>query len=131
MTIEERLAKLERSCRHRRWVNFALGAVILLIVGVGAAQDRQGGKMVLDELVIRDKEGRKRILLGVFPNGTASIAHVDANGKVRIGIATSLDGGAGITHYDANDKMRITTATLPDGGAFITHYDANGKVRIN
>ena len=68
MTIENRLNKLERSCRCHRWINFALAAVVLLIVGVGATQDHEGGNMVLDELVIQDKEGRKRIWLGLTPH---------------------------------------------------------------
>ena len=45
--------------------------------------------MVLDELVIRDKEGRKRILIGSSQDGRAFIEHYDANGKERIGTGTS------------------------------------------
>ena len=84
MTTEDRLGKLERTCRRHRRINFALAAVVLLIVGVGAVQGREGGKLVLDELVIRDGEGRKQIWLGSFPDGRAGIQHYDANGKVRI-----------------------------------------------
>ena len=35
MTIEGRLNKLERSCLRHRWINFALAAVVLLIVWRG------------------------------------------------------------------------------------------------
>ena len=61
--------------------------------------------MVLDELVIRDGAGWKRIWLYTLP-----------------------DGMANITHYDANEKRRIITAALPDDTAGIVVVDANGKI---
>ena len=59
---------------------------MLLPAGVVAAQYLDGGNLVLDELVIRDEQGRKRICLN-WPF---------------------------VELFDANEKLRISAGTFPD-----------------
>jgi len=56
---------------------------MLLLIGVSAAETQDSGKLVLDELVIRNTDDRKRISL----NGSDRVL-LDANGKLRISAGT-------------------------------------------
>jgi len=120
-TIEQRLERLERTNHRYRWIIGGLACLMLLLIGVGAGKQQDGGKLVLDELVIRDEEGRKRIRL----NGSLMVL-LDANGKKRIVAETLPDGEASINHFDANEKVRILAVTLPDGRAHIFHDAVSG-----
>ena len=59
---------------------------MLLLIGVGAMWQQDGGKLVLDDLIIRDEESRKRIWLN----------------------------GSFVELFDANEKLRISAGTFPD-----------------
>ena len=70
---------------------------MLLRISVGAAQQQDDGKLVLDALIIRDEKGRKRIWLN----------------------------GPFIDLFDANENLRISAGTFPDAScrAMLKHTD--------
>ncbi len=119
MTIDERVSKLEQTI-----------AALQKDIAALQKEKEDGGELVLDRLVIRDNEGRERIVLGTTEVGAAYITHYDANEKLRISAGTYNEDTASIIHLDANEKLRIIAGTKKDGNATIRHYDANGKRRI-
>ena len=132
MSVEQRLETLERAIRRWRLIGITTGGLLVVVVCLGAAgPDKKGGELVLDKLVIRDSQGRERIVLGTSPDGKASVKHLDANRKVRITAVTFPDGKAEVSHLDANQKNRIVARTMPDGSAAVKHYDENEGLRIS
>ena len=101
-TVEQRLERLERTNHRYRWIIGGLACLMLLFIGVGAAKQQDGGKLVLDELVIRDEEGRKRIWLK-----EAAMVLLDANEKRRIFAMTSPDGSASFSHFGAKQGTLV------------------------
>ena len=109
-TFEERLARLEGINRRNRWSLFGL-ALLLLVVGVGAAKDGDGSELALKRLVIEDGNARKRIVLATRLDGIATITHYDPNRNVRIAPMSEADGNARTRHLDANGTSRIAAET--------------------
>ena len=100
--------------------------MLVVVVCLGASgPDKKGGVLVLDKLVIRDSQGRERIVLGMLLNGAAAVQHLDANGKLRIDARTFPDGLASVQHFDVDEKIRIAAGTLPDGKAVVVHDDVD------
>lgn len=130
MTIEDRLNKLERSCHRNRWISISLAALMLLIAGLGATQDKTVSHLVLDKLIIQDDRGRKRIVFGTDTDGSTSMEFMDMNGRRRIAVGTLANGQANVRHFDSYGKPRISAGTLRSGSAPTLYIDANGKVRM-
>ena len=125
-----RLEKLETS--HRRWRMVALAAAVGfsgLLLGQTA---RPGGSMSLEELIIQDARGQRRIRL-FTRNSEARIETYDKTGRLRIATVTTADNRAAIVQYDRDAKERIvmgTGGTDNEARASVEHYDAKGKPRL-
>jgi len=126
MSLEVRLARLERSVRIHRILLSVAGCALLLTVLV-AADSRPGGRYVADELIIQDETGRPRIIFSGNHDDAASVRLMDANGVERIRVG-SYDNGVAVLSLageDAATRVAITTKDMDD--AKTKYMDRFGK----
>ena len=144
MSLETRIANLERRCRA---LTIALAAAVVLaavVVLTGAAQIVES-QLRFQELDVRDPTGAVRIHIGRM-NDEFGVFVLDPRGQTRAalsdapdasGLSISKEGGslrllanrqgADITLRDAKGAVRaVTTATAT--GAEIELHAANGQV---
>ena len=102
--LAERVECLERENRRWRW-----GVCTLLIGGLvtvaGAAQLDKGPKAVeAEQFIVRDKDGKERIRLGLASDGSPAlfmwnkagadrVLFLSGSGKDRVDLSVVLDGG--------------------------------------
>jgi hypothetical protein len=147
MTIEERVARLERS--NRRWRLLAVSALALLGTGgLLAMRPAEPDELTLRKVVIVDAQGRQRVVLSgsglifadseeiprivmaTLDNGASAIQHFDAAGRRRIATGTFPDGGASVLQMDTERRVRLESGTYPGGDARIAQFDASGLPRL-
>jgi len=146
MTIEERLAKVERELaeakaqairakRRNRWllavVGLAAGAFGLAWIFAGAAPTLQaqvgaGAERVVraNRFVLEDENGKTRAMLSVDKDGPALSLH-DENGEVRATLDVDKDG-SGLSLSDAAGKPRAGLAVIAVGPVLVL-CDEAGK----
>ena len=127
MTIEERLAQLERKNRRLTLALMSVGMAAVMAVAMG-----QGAPAVVTQAVkarsfiLVDDDGKVRGIFGVVKGGPL-LSMYDENGKGRATLTVS-SYGPGLTLRDENGKERATlTAVKP--GPLLRLFDQNGKER--
>ena len=132
MNIEQRLTRLERHIR--RWQLLSISLITLFVAAMLSGQADKPAKqvpaaerqtMTLDELVIRDSNQRRRVVLS---GNTASF--FDQHNRQRIVIGTAPDDTAAVVLYSTDGKQRIATLTQKDGTAESHFLDTRGRRRI-
>ena len=93
-TLEERIARLERSVRRYQRALLMFAGVALLVVVGGQAKARQERES--DRLVISDAHGRERVRLGKLGSDKWGLEIVDAGGKPRITVGAEDDGSSSL-----------------------------------
>ncbi len=129
-TLNQRLDRLEKS--NRRWRAVALMAAIGFSGLLFGQAVRPGGSMTLDELIIQDSQGRRRIRM-YTRKGDARLELYDKQGKLRIASIAAADNRAAIVQYDAHSQERIvhgTGSAERNSRASVEHYDAQGNPRV-
>lgn len=78
MTIEERLKRLEKRTARWRALTICLGICLLLVTGMAASP-------VVDQsrIILRDKQGKGRMVLWVEPNGNSRISFYNRKNQGR------------------------------------------------
>ena len=124
--MEDRLAKLERRCRH-------LTCVLTLLLTVGAvtalsgAADEKSDWIKTQGLSIQDDEGNDRILLSTLGD-RAFLMIQSPKDKNQYEL---LAGPDFIQEFfsDKDSKVRVATKIAPDGTAFFSVNDRRDKHR--
>jgi hypothetical protein len=96
MTLEERIARLERANRRLRWglaLAFAAGAA--LVPRLVPRAQASGSQIDVEKLTVRDGSGKPRLVLSVEKSG-AGLAFLAPDGK-REGFLTVAAGEVGKT----------------------------------
>jgi hypothetical protein len=82
MSIETRLANVERSLARTRLMN--LGLLLGLSALIAGGAQSTSDKIVAKELSIVDNDGNERVVIAGDDNGVASVRIFDAEGIARI-----------------------------------------------
>jgi hypothetical protein len=142
MTIEERLANLERELarakrRNRHLLVFALvagGAAVVAAAWIGtpgkvlAESGAKAPNVVrANQFILEDADGRLRAELSVFMSGSV-LRLYDENRKRRAGLDVDKDGAT----LDLSDENGYPRARLSAGkdGLALALADEKGKVRV-
>lgn len=115
----------------------AILGVVVTYPGLGAA-DRteadekaskpQNEEMTLQRLIIKDKQGRDRIVIGT-DDDQPFIILLDEKRIPRMELSVHADGATGIRIYDERRGTRIELASMPDGSTGIHIYDERRGMR--
>src|SRR5258708_35007807 len=80
--------------------------MIQLATGVAMAAKPAARTLTAQRLVLTDLDGRKRIVIGVAPDGAAKMAMYDNDGRERAEFGVAKDGAAAIGFYDRGGLRR-------------------------
>jgi len=104
-TIEERLAKLERTARRWRLAALGLAGCVVCVVGMGADGDSDSkdvifkGAIQTTALTIIDKDGNPRALIG-YPSDKDEMTF----------LLVGRDGNSGTVMWPGVERIKVTKA---------------------
>lgn len=116
MTVEDRLAALERAVRRARWLNLGLGT-LLLLAWAGLAWIFVGTPRVLraQRFEIVNSKGAA-VELATSPDGDGFIGITDSKGAARIRMGVSRKNIGMIETYTAHDQKVVAVGGSGAGG---------------
>ena len=125
--LSERVDRLERE--NRRWRR---AGVLVLLVGVilatGGARWADGPRTVVAEgLLIQDKDGGLRAMLGSGPDGGALLTMFDSKLKPRFVLGVKPDGEPGLSIKDQDGRLRFGMGFMADGTSRLEVGGSGGK----
>ena len=131
--MEDRIAKLERRCRHLTAALGLLIAGVLLVPLMGADEPQKVDKDFVPSvstsvLKILDKNGKPRILLSAA-NEEPSILVSSRDGKMAYWLVAQADGSIEQSLVDKLGKTRIQSRVAENGTALFSIYDPRGEAR--
>ena len=123
-TLEQRIERVERE--NRRLKIAALTALLGLggAFSLGAAASPPQ-KLEAETIVLRDAQGKSRIVLGVDEEGPG-IAFLDTKGKLRLNLGLAKEGPA-VDLLDAAEHPRATLLLTEDHGPSLHFVDKKGS----
>ena len=96
MTIEQRLAKLEKQNRWmKRGGGLALAAVACVVL-IAQGKAKELPDLVVRSLTLRDGEGKPRAVLSMEKPNTPSLVLLDQNGTKRVYLLAAQGGRASV-----------------------------------
>ena len=122
--LERRIEKVERENRRLKI------AALIAVLGLGGAFSLGAAanppqKLEADKIVLRDAEGKTRIVLGIDEEGPG-IAFLDAKGKLRMNLGLAKEGPA-LDLLDAAEHPRATLLLTEDQGPILNFVDKKGS----
>jgi hypothetical protein len=105
-SIATRLERLERQCRRlrRAGIVFAIlvGTPVLLVLVAASLSD---GTREATSLLIRDQQGKVRMDLGTWKDGSPRLVFADRGGTIRLEVGVRGDDSPKLALYDAPEKL--------------------------
>lgn len=134
MTVEQRLAKLERSAKVWR----ALSLALLAVLCVAAVQEEprvhppkgaEFGYLKARQLVLVDNQGKERIYLGVNDlDDRVALELCSVPGKPGIQLDVDSDGTPNISLRDRQTKSKVLIGMTTKHQAHVMVTDGSGKL---
>jgi len=107
--LEQRLKRLERQCRRWRWAGIVFAALVgTPILGALVAFVTVDGTREVERVVIRDKQGRVRMDMGTWKDGSPRLLFAGASGTPRLEIKMGANEAPSIDLLDENMKVRLS-----------------------
>jgi|694.fasta_scaffold99104_2 hypothetical protein len=128
-SIESRISSLERKNRQLRWLLLFLPLVALTLGAASQNDIFKAKKVVAEEFVLTDSEGKTRASLMLVEN-SAQLVLQDSAGKARVRLAANPEEAGPILFlYTKNEKTALAAGQSKDNGiGFIEFYD-EGNVK--
>ena len=132
LTIEERLAHLERAVRRARTAASAAAVLVATLVVLGFSRSPGASDEIrTHRIVVVDHEGRPRIELAEDETDwrisrTAGLTLMDTTGNERGGFSTMADGSVVL----GLDAPRGVGAAMPDRIGLKVYADGSGHVML-
>ncbi|MGQ0633229.1 MAG: hypothetical protein ACT4QC_01355 [Planctomycetaceae bacterium] len=128
MSVEERLARLEKSVRLWRWSSGGLGAAVLLLVGATAI-DYLGfrGTVQARRIVVRNDQGAA-VEIETSPSGDGVVSVNDAKNLTRVLMGTSQRGFGTVELYGGGDQKMVFLGGSGSGGQITVFNNEKKKV---
>lgn len=93
LTVEQRLAKLERIARRWRLASLGLAGCVVCVVGMGAAEDEFPKVVTANSFAVRYEDGSLAGMFGVSDKGQGSMfILIDRDQKSKTVIVPGADG---------------------------------------
>ncbi|MGH8103302.1 MAG: hypothetical protein ACREJQ_02135, partial [bacterium] len=117
--IVRRVEKMERANRRLTLISVALGAMLVLILAVGATKQAAVPDVLrAKRLEIVDNKGRSRIEMDAALNYGPALRLVDERDVMRAEFAVSGDGTQ-LFLYDGGGKVRASLSAFANGPALM------------
>ncbi|HLL89812.1 MAG TPA: hypothetical protein VK324_10940 [Tepidisphaeraceae bacterium] len=133
MTLDERVARLERSIRRWRACATIVGSVLALVM-LTAAGDADAPTRIealsVGRLQVESQSGTSSITLSAAQPGGAVILMHSENGKARVMLAANEVEGEGAASMSANASSRPLFASAPEDRASISVGKTGGTAII-
>ena len=113
MSVEERLARLERENRWMRRIGGLTLAAAAVVVLVGQGKEKDLPDLAVRSLTVKDAEGNKRITLGA--GDRATLRFKDPGGQMRILLDSAADDGSVFALRDTKGRTRVTLGAPRSG----------------
>ena len=128
MSIEERLARLEKGSRFWRRLAFLLLLLVFAFVASQSVEFIRPPELEARSLAILDADGRVRMRLGCDPDGEMEQKFFDAAGSLRLNLSEGL-GGA---YLDLSDATHKNSFLAHAGGGEVNLFmqDARNAIRL-
>ncbi len=151
MTIEQRVAKLERQNRWMKRVGGVMLATVASLVLMGQGKAKELPDLAVRSLTVKSKGGKELAFLGADVGWTALLRFTSKDGRHQARLGTTLNGAPhlylgdnairaqvslGLTPWgspgfgvrDKNGVNRLGLGVARDGSVFLKLQDAKGKV---
>ena len=128
-SLEQRLDRLERQCRRWRWAGIVFATLVgTPVLATLVAFMTADGDRVPERLVIRDKEGRVRIDMGTWKDGSPRLLFAGASGTPRLEIRVGAGDVPSIEMLDEDRKVRLSM-DVGETGPTLSLRDKDEKPR--
>ena len=113
--LAERIERLERENRRWRWGS-GLALIAGLVVMIGGAQKANDPKVVEAEgFIVRDKDGKERVRLGLATNGGPTLFLRGKDGHNRVILQASEEDDCGGLYFFGSGKETGLSVALNGG----------------
>ncbi len=89
--------------------------------------DKGDRELTATKLVIKDKAGRDRIIMGTEDNEPYFLL-MDQKKQARLSLSLHPDGSAGVHLYGDKRAVRVELASIADGTTQLHFFDARGRL---
>jgi len=140
------------SCARGKYLYFIAACLTASTVALSASQRKGGETLEAERLVLRDRDGRKRLelateegglvqtfldkagkprlTLSVDDNGYAGIGFMGNDGKLRLNLSLDSDGEASLSGFGDAKSPTISLVVLKDGSPMVSLHDKRGNQRV-
>ena len=112
MTLEQRVAKLERQNRWLRTGGVVLIAGVAFVFLIAQAGERELPDLIANSLTLKDIDGNVRGAFGPGPNGSFALSLRDKSDNLRGCFGLGQDGPAGLDLFDRDGRKRVAVEVL-------------------
>jgi hypothetical protein len=127
-TLVERIEALEREKRQLVWVGVAFVASALLLLVGTVAMMRRPKVLEAERFVLKDKGGQVRALLSLAPDGSPSLALLDAKGRDHLRLHGTIDGTSALELYSRGDLGLYMSSS--SGGSMMSLSDRKHRAGV-
>lgn len=127
--IQRRLEKLEKENRGWGLIFAALIGGLALIIFIVARAARPVDELRVGRLVLADKAGQERAVLGFGEGDTPVLTLLDRNRRVRVTLGMTAGDQPQLVFAGANEAPRIRLSVEGDAAALLQFADRNGGNR--
>ena len=127
MTIEQRVAKLERQNRWMKRGGGLMLAAVACVVLMGQGKPKALPDLVVRSLTLRDGEGKPRAVLSMEKPNTPSLVLLDQNGTKRVYLLAEQGGRASLGLGPGDGRIRTYLRVSSGGDTVLGFLDKNGK----
>ena len=127
MTLEQRIAALERRLKFYRRLIMVCAAIFVLALIVAAGQDQKTHDMLRTKRLEVVNGSGDRVFIAGSDSSTGHGRVVILNaGATPVVVATGSEDGGTLMFFDENEKLRLSTSADQRGG-FLQLLDSDGK----
>ncbi len=130
MTIEQRVAKLER---QNRWMKRGSGlalAAIACVVLIGQGKAKALPDLVVRSLTVKSKSGKELAFLGADVGKTAVLRFTSKDGRNQAHFGMSSNGAPHLYLGDNANRAQVSLGLAPWGSPLFGVRDKNGVNRL-
>ncbi len=130
MTIEQRVAKLEKQNRWMKRVGELALAAVACVVLVGQGKAKELPDLEVRSLTVKSKGGKELAFLGADVGWTALLRFTSKDGRHQARLGTTLNGMPSLYLGDNAIRAQVSLGLTPKGSPGFAVRDKNGVNRL-
>ena len=128
-SLESRISNLECQNRKQRWLIVLLPLIALALGAASQNEILKAKKVVAEEFVLTDSEGKTRASLMLMEDG-AHLVLQDSSGKGRVRLAANPENAGPVLFlYTKNEKTALAAGQSKDNGIGFVEFCDEGNVK--